>query len=224
MFLNFNFAFITIYHKKKFSVNIPQNFQIIILLFIFSTEILGEVNNFYNIIPSWDSLLHTLNGFLSAAIGFSIIDLLNKNSKNFKLSPIYVIIVSFCFAMTIGIFWEFFEYTSDSIFKTDMQKDNYVTKISSVLLNNDLENETIKINEIDYTILYNQQHNKIIKINEGYLDIGLKDTMEDLIVNFMGATIFCIITYISIKNNGKYHKFIKNFTLKKLNNNKLEMR
>ena len=210
--------------EKKFSVDIPQTLQIIILIFIFSAEILGEINNFYNIIPFWDTLLHTLNGFLSAAIGLALVDLLNKNSKNFKLSPIYIVIVSFCFSMTIGVFWELFEYTADNLFKTDMQKDNYVTEISSTLLNDSIKNKTIEINEIDYTILYNLQNNELITIKNGYLDIGLKDTMEDLIVNFIGATIFCIIAYISIKSNGKFHKFIRNFTPKKFNNNNLEMR
>ena len=74
--------------EDKFKVSIPNVLEIIILLFIFSAEILGEIQNFYNIIPNWDMILHTLNGFLAAAIGFSLIDILNSTDKFCCLSII----------------------------------------------------------------------------------------------------------------------------------------
>ena len=107
--------------SEKFKIGIPSVLEAIIYLFIFSATILGEINNFYGIIPFWDTLLHTLNGFICAGIGFSLIDLLNQNSKRVNLSPIYVVIVAFCFSMTIGVLWEFCEFTADSILETDMQ-------------------------------------------------------------------------------------------------------
>ena len=93
--------------SEKFKIRLPSLLEAIIYIFIFSATILGEINNFYGIIPFWDTLLHTLNGFLCAGIGFSLVDLLNQNSKSISLSPIYVVIVAFCFSMTIGILWEF---------------------------------------------------------------------------------------------------------------------
>lgn len=200
--------------EKKFKIDLPNTLEIIILLFIFAAEILGEINNFYAIIPHWDTMLHTLNGFLCGAVGFSLVDLLNRNTKSINLSPLFILIVSFCFSMTIGVLWEFFEYTADnSVLKLDMQKDKIVSKISSVKINEEKENIPIVIDNIEYTIIYHKdKDNNIIetKINNGYLDIGLHDTMKDLGVNFIGALVFSIFGYLYILNRDKYH-FINNF-------------
>ena len=131
--------------SEKFKIGIPSLLEALIYLFIYSSAILGEINNFYKIIPFWDTILHTLNGFLCAGIGFSLVDLLNQNSDKIKLSPLYVALVSFCFSMTIGILWEFFEFTADNVAKTDMQKDRIITQISSVMLNENNQNVHIKI-------------------------------------------------------------------------------
>ena len=199
--------------EEKLKVTIPNVLEIIILLFIFSAEILGEIQNFYNIIPNWDTILHTLNGFLSAAIGFSLIDILNRTDKfHIKLSPIFVALVSFCFSMTVGITWEFFEYTADSLISTDMQKDTVVNKISSVNLKNANAFDPEIITDIDKTIIY--YGDNTITIPDGYLDIGLIDTMEDLIVNFIGALTFSILGYFYIKKRDKY-KGIEHFIPRK---------
>ena len=195
--------------SEKFKIGLPSLLEAIIYIFIFSSTILGEINNFYGIIPFWDTLLHTLNGFLCAGIGFSLVDILNQNSKKINLSPIYVVIVAFCFSMTIGILWEFYEFTSDSIFKTDMQKDRVVQSISSVELNVNKENVPIKVENIKETKIYTND-GKIITIENGYLDIGIIDTMKDLIVNFIGAVIFSVIGFLYVKNREKY-KFTENF-------------
>lgn len=195
--------------SEKFKISIPSLLETIIYIFIFSATILGEINNFYGIIPFWDTLLHTLNGFLCAGIGFSLIDLLNQNSKRMSLSPIYVVIVAFCFSMTIGILWEFYEFTADNIFRTDMQKDRIVQSISSVELNKNGKNIPIKINDIEKTEIYSKD-GTITTIENGYLDIGIIDTMKDLFVNFIGAVTFSIIGFLYIKNREKY-KFTENF-------------
>ena len=145
-----------IFVQTKFSITLPNALEITLYLFIFSAEILGEINNFYHLIPYWDTILHTLNGFLATAIGFSLIDLLNKNSKKFSLSPIYLCLFAFCFSMTIGVFWEFFEYTADKFFSWDMQKDEIVNRISSVTLGDIESNEPEIIKNIDRTILYDK--------------------------------------------------------------------
>ena len=178
--------------QEKFKITLPTLLESIIYIFIFSAEILGEINNFYGIIPHWDTVLHTINGFLAAGIGFSLIDILNQNSKNVNLSPVFVAIVAFCFSMTIGVLWEFIEYTGDIYFKFDMQKDTIVNSISTVYLEPESKNG-----------------NEII-IENGFLDIGLHDTMKDLIVNFIGAFVFCIIGFLYIINREKY-KFAINF-------------
>lgn len=199
--------------EKRFKIDLPNTLEIIILLFIFSAEILGEINNFYGIIPHWDSILHTINGFLAAAVGFALFDLLNKNVSKIKLSPVFLCIVSFTFSMTIGILWEFFEYAADQYLLTDMQKDRIVRRIKSVKLNEDGENIPVIIDDIKYTIVYSEdKKGNLIKteIENGYLDIGINDTMKDLIVNFIGALCFSIFGYLYIKNRDKF-KFVHHF-------------
>lgn len=195
--------------SEKFKIGIPSLLETIIYLFIFSSAILGEINNFYGIIPFWDTMLHTLNGFICAGIGFSLVDILNQSGQKINLSPLYVAIIAFCFSMTIGVLWEFYEFTADSLFRFDMQKDRIVQKISSVELNTSGENIPIKINDIEKTEIYSKD-GTVTTIENGYLDIGIIDTMKDLIVNFIGAITYSIIGYIYIKSRGKY-KFAKNF-------------
>ena len=199
--------------EKTFKVDLPSTLEIIILIFIFSAEILGEINNFYGTFKNFDSILHTLNGFLCASVGFSLIYLLNENIESFKLSPLFVSLVAFCFSMTIGIAWEFFEYGMDTVFSLDMQKDTYVERINTVKFDSTKSNKVVSFKDIDHTILYDSNNNEMLYM-EGHLDIGLKDTMQDLIVNFIGALIYSTFGYIYISNKEK-DKVVKKFLIKK---------
>lgn len=121
--------------QLQFRIELPKTLEVIILLFIFSAEILGEISSFYILFPMWDTVLHTLNGFLAAAIGFSLVDLLNQSERmEFKLSPLFMAIVAFCFSMTIGVLWEFYELFMDQFMGLDMQKDTIIHSFHSVLL------------------------------------------------------------------------------------------
>lgn len=199
---------------KTLKITLPNVLESIILLFIFSAEILGEIQNFYGIFKSWDTILHTLNGFLCAAIGFSLIDILNRSEKtHIHLSPLFVAIVAFCFSMTVGVLWEFFEFSADTFVQTDMQKDRIVTSISSVTLHPEGKNIPVILKDIDKTIIYSKDADGnplTTVIDGGYLDIGIKDTMKDLLVNFVGAVVFSIIGFLYIKNRDDY-KFVENF-------------
>lgn len=192
--------------QVNLKIELPTALEIIILLFIFAAEILGEIQSYYIIFPGWDTLLHTLNGFLMAAIGFALVDILNRNERfSFKLSPVFVAIVAFCFSMTIGVIWEFFEFGMDQIFRFDMQKDTIVHTISSVMLDPAGKNHPEVIRNItDMSV-----NGESLGLG-GYLDIGLIDTMKDLLVNFVGAVLFSIIGYFYVKNRGK-GKFAKRF-------------
>ncbi len=195
--------------SEKFNIGLPNVLETMIYCFIFSATILGEINNFYGKIPLWDTMLHIINGFLCAGIGFSLIDLLNRNSKRLRLSPVYVALVAFCFSMTIGVLWEFFEFSADIYFHTDMQKDKIVSNMASVELNEQKENNPVRIDGIEKTQIY-AQNGTVYTIQGGYLDIGLHDTMKDLFVNLIGATVFSIIGFLYITNRDKY-RFAENF-------------
>ena len=198
---------------KRLNITLPNALETIILLFIFSAEILGEVQNFYGISKHWDTMLHTINGFLCAAIGFSLIDILNRSEKfHTKMTPISVALVAFCFSMTVGVLWEFFEYGMDTFFNTDMQKDRIIQTVSSVTLNPEGKNKPVTIRNIDKTTIHYLENGaeKEITIVDGYLDIGIKDTMKDLFVNFIGAVMFSIIGWLYIKDRDEY-KFAEKF-------------
>ncbi len=185
--------------QVKFRIELPTALEIIILLFIFAAEILGEIQEFYIMIPFWDTLLHTLNGFLAAAIGFSLVVLLNDNQKLvFTMSPLFIAVVAFCFSMTIGVIWEFFECAMDLFFHLDMQKDTVLHTISSVMLDPAGGNKPYVIKDIHSMVVNGQD----LGLN-GYLDIGLLDTMKDLFVNFIGAVVFSLLGFFYVKNRGK---------------------
>lgn len=185
--------------EVNFRIDIPDTLEVVILFFIIAAEILGEIQQFYIRFSNWDTILHTLNGFLAAAIGFSLVDLLNRNDRfKFELSPVFLAIVSFCFSMTIGVLWEFFEWSMDWFFGFDMQKDTVIHSISSMMLVTDGNNLPARIDDIQ-TVIVNGTELGL----GGYLDIGLMDTMEDLFVNFIGAVIFSIIGYFYVRSKGK---------------------
>ena len=150
--------------------------------------------------------------FLAAGVGYSLFNLLNKNSKHIKLSPAYLSLVAFCFSMTIGVVWEFFEYTMDKVFLIDMQKDQIVDRISSVSLDPEASNRAIVVKDINKTILYDSNDNVLTVVEGGYLDIGINDTMKDLVVNFIGAFVFSVFGYFYTINSEK-HALASNFII-----------
>jgi len=184
--------------EKRLKIEVPNLLEVLILLFIFAAEILGEIREYYLIYSYWDTLLHTVNGFLSAAIGLALIDILNQSDRfAFRLSPVFAAMVAFCFSMTIGVLWEFFEFAMDQFLGMDMQKDTIIPVVRSVMLHPDGKNipvavavESLVVNGVEWDL-------------GGYLDIGLIDTMMDLFVNFIGALVFSVIGYFYIKNRGK---------------------
>ena len=183
--------------EKKLDIRLPSGLQILILIHIFATEILGELACYYVTYQHWDTIMHTVWGFLCAAIGYSMVDIMNRgnNAHRFRLSPAYMALAAFCFSMTIGVLWEFFEFAMDRVFLLDMQKDTVLHKFTSVMLDETQSNIPILVDNITS-----------VSINGtdlglgGYLDIGLYDTMEDLFVNFIGALVFSTIGFLSNKS------------------------
>ena len=189
--------------EKRLEIDLPNALEIIILLFIFAAEILGEIRSYYTTFPYWDTMLHTLNGFLCAAIGFSLVDLCNRHKRvSLSLTPVYMAIVAFCFSMTVGVLWEFFECAMDQLFLLDMQKDTVVHSIASVMLDPTGTQIPVAIHGITDVIVVTEEEQIALGLG-GYLDIGILDTMKDLWVNFIGAVVFSIVGYFYVKNRGK---------------------
>lgn len=190
--------------ERRLHIDLPDVLEVIILLFIFAAEILGEIQEYYLIIPFWDTVLHTINGFLFAAIGFSIVNILNEDKNiSMTLSPFYMAITAFCFSMTIGILWEFFEWAMDSWFALDMQKDTVLTAFNTVNLDPGGHNVAYHVRDVTDAILVYADGTQQAMGLGGYLDVGLQDTMKDLLVNLIGAVVFSFIGYFYVKSDGK---------------------
>lgn len=180
--------------EESLHIEIPAMFESIIYLFIYAAAILGEIQHYYILIPGWDTMLHTMNGFLCAAVGFSLVDLLNRQSSRLNLSPLYVAVGAFCFSMTIGVLWEFFEFAADMLFQMDMQNDTIIRSFGTVKLTTATTQKLLKITDITKTVIYTADGSRVT-IEGGYLDIGIIDTMKDLFVNMIGAIAFSGIGY-----------------------------
>ena len=186
--------------ENKLNIDIPTALEVIIFVFVFAAEILGELQSYFIEYSNWDTILHTSSGFLCAAVGFSLVDLLNRSDNvKVQLSPGYLAITAFCFSMTIGILWEFIELSADKLFLLDMQKDTIVNQISSVSLDPTNSNIPITVKDIQDVILVTGSGEVPLGLG-GFLDIGLYDTMEDLFVNFIGAVVFSVVAFFECKS------------------------
>lgn len=186
--------------ENKLNIDIPTALEVIIFVFVFAAEILGELQSYFIKYSNWDTILHTSSGFLCAAVGFSLVDLLNRSDNvKVQLSPGYLAITAFCFSMTIGILWEFIELSADKLFLLDMQKDTIVNQISSVSLDPTNSNIPITVKDIQDVILITGSGEVPLGLG-GFLDIGLYDTMEDLFVNFIGAVVFSVVAFFECKS------------------------
>ena len=185
--------------ENRLQVELSPVMEVVILLFIYAAEILGEVENYYTLVPGWDTALHTMNGFLCAAIGFALVDMLNRSeSVSLKLSPFFVAVVAFCFSMTVGVIWEFMEYSADTFLGLDAQKDFVIRAFHSVTLDVTNSQIPVGVSDIVRTVIETADGQQIV-IEGGYLDIGIIDTMKDLMVNCVGALIFSLMGYLGLK-------------------------
>ena len=170
---------ITSYLKKK--LNLDKKLELLIYIFIITTEVLGQIYHFYTRVPIFDIIIHTYSSFVISYIALIII-------KKHKLPKIITILFIFSFAMMCESIWEIFEFGTDHLLKTDMQKDTIINEITSCYLSEDKDTPTtmvvdnVVVNNISFTDKYN-----------GYLDIGLYDTISDMSCALVGALIFIII-------------------------------
>lgn len=185
--------------SKIFKIKFPSTLEIVIFLFAFLAQIMGDVYDLYIIIPWWDDFLHFICGMMFIEIGLFFISIIIRNNPKININLHLKFVISFCFTITILVFWECFEYGIDRILKTDTQKDTVITEItSSKFANNDNNNKknmtinSIVINDVDWNKEYG-----------GYLDIGLFDTMNDLIDGIAGAFIYSFFKYIFMKKEIK---------------------
>lgn len=109
--------------ERKWSFAVPNYMYILFFAFLYCAIYLGEVRSFYYLIPHWDTILHAFSGVMLGALGFSLVTLLNSSAKvSVQLSPFFVALFAFCFALAMGALWEIYEFSGDSLFGMNMQK------------------------------------------------------------------------------------------------------
>jgi len=109
--------------EKQFGVKIPSNMLVLFVIFLYCAIFLGEVRSFYYNVKNWDTMLHFFSAGMLGSLGFSIISIMNSSKRvPFQLSPFFISAFAFCFAVTIGVFWEIYEWTFDGVLGLNMQK------------------------------------------------------------------------------------------------------
>lgn len=112
--------------ERKWRIDIPSYMHIVFVVFLYAAIYLGEVRSFYYKVPHWDTILHTFSGAMIGALGFSLVKLLNDSDKvKITLSPVFVAIFAFSFALGIGALWEIYEFSFDKLLGLNMQKVAY---------------------------------------------------------------------------------------------------
>lgn len=108
---------------KRLRVEIPSGMMILYVIFLYCAIYLGEVRSFYYNFNNWDTILHCFSGAMLGALGFSFVALLNNSERvPINLSPIFVAVFALCFAVTLGVVWEIYEYSFDGLLGLNMQK------------------------------------------------------------------------------------------------------
>jgi len=133
--ISFVLTFIPSILERSIKVSLPASFQIVLLVFIFGAQFLGEIFNYYERFWWWDLILHGWSGILLGTIGFLLVYILNEASRvSMVLSPFFVAFFALCFAVTAGVVWEVFEYLMDVIFNTNMQKSGLHDTMGDLLV------------------------------------------------------------------------------------------
>ena len=194
-----------------FKIELPFSLEAVIMLFIWAAMVLGDVYDWYVVFSHWDTLLHTVTGFVAAAVGIGLINLMNRDDKcALKLSPLFVSLLCFSFSMMIGAMWELFEFCIDLSGVTNMQKDTLLPSLKFAVegIDGPVSGFVKNIGEMQFIM---DDGVVVAPGIMGYIDMGLIDSIEDMFVNFIGALIFSVIAFLYVKKGGK-SKVLNSFT------------
>lgn len=194
-----------------FKIELPFSLEAVVMLFIWAAMVLGDVYDWYVVFEHWDTFLHTVTGFVAAAVGVGLINLMNKDDKYaLRLSPLFVALFCFSFSMMIGAMWELFEFCIDLSGVTNMQKDTLLPSLKFAVegIDGPVSGFVTNIGEMQFVM---EDGTVVAPGIMGYVDMGLIDSIEDMAVNFIGALIFSVIAFLYVKKGGE-NKVLNSFT------------
>lgn len=129
--------------ERKWSIDIPNRMEIMFYIFLYCAIYLGEVRNFYYLIPYWDTVLHAFSGAMLGALGFSLVIFLNESERlDISLSPFFIALFAFSFALAAGAVWEIYEFLADGLMSLNMQK--FALEDGTILIGRDAVSDTMK--------------------------------------------------------------------------------
>ncbi|MDE7075770.1 MAG: hypothetical protein K2O62_00415 [Clostridia bacterium] len=216
--MGFGFAFIVLvllFYVIEYALNVrvPIGYTVFFILFMVF-NFAGAVYNLYTLIPCLDDILHAAWGIVFGIMGITIIKVLVGAPKTAK-SVIAYVLFGLGFAMLTSIIWEIYEFTGDSILPSmDMQQGTVVDHIHSFIMYPDPANpapdnlHTWQVEGIARTVLYDAEGNIIGIIPNGYLDLGLLDTMYDLIFCFVATVVFSVALAVDWCKGKYLYRFI----------------
>jgi hypothetical protein len=130
------------YIEKKSLIDIPDVMEIIYFVFLYCAIYLGEVRNFYYLIPFWDTILHAFSGVMLGVLGIILVSFLNgRENVKVKLNPFFISFFAFCFAVTAGVIWEIYEFLADGLLSLNMQK--FILSSGKILVGRDALSDTM---------------------------------------------------------------------------------
>lgn len=202
---------------NKFNIKVPSALEISAVLFTFMCVVGGEIGHLYAQFPLWDKILHTFSGFLIAAIGLAFMDFFTKRKSSvFRLTPFFAVFFAFFFALGVEVIWEVFEYMVDTFTGfTDMQADYYINYFTSKKAGGETNPVPIIVGGIKDVVITFEDGREALVLS-GYIDIGLADTMHDIIVAAAGALLFCAIEFVAlVKRDKRMQKISESFVPRK---------
>jgi len=131
--LTLGLTFLPSFLEKRLKIDYPEEFEIIILAFLFASLFLGEINLFYKKFWWWDIFIHGLSAVIMGMLAFSLVYILNKEGK-IKLKPSFIALFSFCFATAAGVIWEIFEFIMDRTLGVNMQKSGLMDTMGDLII------------------------------------------------------------------------------------------
>lgn len=194
---------------KKFNIELPGGLEISAAVFTFMCVLGGELGYLYAKFPLWDKILHTFSGFLIAAIGLALIEIRNKHREPLqRLSPLMTVVFAFCFSVTVAVCWEVFEFAVDGFSgTTDMQADYIIDSFTSKKAGGETNPIPVVVNGIESVVITFSDGREALVL-PGYIDIGIADTMYDMIVAAIGSFVFCTIEFVALVKRNKHAKLI----------------
>jgi hypothetical protein len=131
-FLTLALSYLPFWIKSKYNLEIPLDFELAIILFVYASLFLGEIKKFYDLFWWWDIMLHTISGIAFGCLGFIILFLLNRANK-IKAQPFWICLFALAFASLIAVIWEIFEFLMDQVLGTNMQRSLFNTMLDLIV-------------------------------------------------------------------------------------------